>query len=120
MLRADNWHVAVFAKARPVGFLARLLSLLLRLVLVLAGLVFGAVVLVAGLVFAAFIVIWGLLRGRRPQVMRFRTHTGSPFGDLKGGPAFGGMGRAAPRGDVVDIEAREIPDTPQQLPPERS
>jgi hypothetical protein len=30
------------------------------------------------------------------------------------------MGRTAPQGEVVDIEAREIPDTPQQLPPERS
>lgn len=89
--------------------------MLLRLVLVLAGLVFGAVVLLAGLVFAVFIVIWSLLRGRKPQVMRFRMRPGAPFGDLGGGAR-----RAAPQGDVVDIEAREIPDTPQQLPRERS
>lgn len=103
-----------------MGFFARLLSLLLRLVLVLAGLAFGAVVLVAGLVLATFIVIWSLLRGRRPQLMRFRMRPGAHFGGPRGGAAFGGMGRSPAPGEVVDIEAREIPDTPQQLQRDRS
>lgn len=78
----------------------------LRLLLVLAGLVFGAVLLVAGLVFAVLVVVWSLLRGRRPKVVRFRMNPGVPFG---------GMRRPAASADVVDIEAREVPDTPQRL-----
>ncbi|MBX3624906.1 MAG: hypothetical protein KF892_07840 [Rhizobacter sp.] len=85
--------------------MSRLLSALLRLVLVAVGLVFGLLAVVFGLVLAFWLIVWSLLRGRKPQVKRFRMNPSNPFG--------GGMGgRRAPAGDVVDIEAREVPDTP--------
>lgn len=73
--------------------------------MIAAGLVFAAVLLVAGLVFTMLLLVWSLVRGRRPRMVKFRTAPG--FG------AFGGAPR--PQGDVVDIEAREVPETPQQL-----
>lgn len=92
-------------------FVSRVVSALLRLVLVAAGLVFGLMALLAGLVLAFWLIVWSLLRGRKPQVRHFRMKPTSPFG---------GMGTRAPQGDVVDIEAREVPDTPQQLRRDRS
>lgn len=82
--------------------------------MVAVGLVFGAFVLVAGLLLAVVVVIWGLLRGRKPQ-MQFRMNPGSPFG----GAARSARPSAAPLADVVDIEAREVPDTAQSLPRDR-
>ena len=78
----------------------RLLSFLLRLVLLAIGLVFAASLLVAGVVFSLALVAWSLLRGKRPRVVRFRVDPRSPFGGM----------RTAPRGEVVDIEARVVPD----------
>ncbi|MET0334892.1 MAG: hypothetical protein ABW190_11520 [Rhizobacter sp.] len=103
-----------------MSFVSRLFSFLLRLVVVGLGLVFGLVLLLGGLFMATVLVIWSLLRGRKPQVMRFRMNPGSPFGGMNGGMNAGMRGRTAPQGDVVDIEAREVPDIPQQLPRDRA
>lgn len=84
----------------------------MRLVLVAVGLVFGLLAVLFGLVLAFWLIVWSLLRGRKPQVKRFRMHPSQPFGGMGG--------RRAPAGDVVDIEAREVPETPpHQLPRER-
>ena len=81
-------------------FIRRLVSALLRLLMVAAGLVFAAVLLVAGLTFTLLLLGWSLVRGRRPRVVKFRA-----------APGFGMRREAAPpQGDVVDIEAREVPD----------
>jgi hypothetical protein len=82
-------------------FIPRFLSVLLRLVVIAAGLVFAGVLLVAGLVFTVLLLGWSLLRGRRPRVVKFRVD-----------PSFGARREHA---DVVDIEAREVPDATQQL-----
>ncbi len=76
------------------------MSALLRLLVIAAGLVFAAVLLVAGLAFTLLLLVWSLVRGRKPRVVKFRVD-----------PGFG-MRRetAQPQGDVVDIEAREVPD----------
>jgi hypothetical protein len=85
---------------------SRIVSALLRLVLVAVGLVFGLLAVLFGLVLTLWLIVWSLLRGRKPHVKRFRVNPSQPFG---------GMGaRRAPAGDVVDIEAREVPDTPPQ------
>lgn len=84
--------------------MSRLLSALLRLVLVAVGLVFGLLAVVFGLVLALGLIVWSLLRGRKPQVKRFRMNPSQPFGGMGG--------RRAPAGDVVDVEAREVPETP--------
>ncbi len=86
--------------------MSRLVSALLRLVLVAVGLVFGLLALLFGLVLAFWLIVWSLLRGRKPQVKRFRMRPSQPFGGMGG--------RRAPAGDVVDIEAREVPDSPPQ------
>lgn len=92
-----------------VTFLQRLLGTLLRVLLVCIGVVFAGILLAVGLVFTLLLLVWSLLRGRRPRVVRFRVDPRSPFAGMRRGPA-------EPPGEVVDIEAREIPDTPQQLP----
>lgn len=86
-------------------FIRRLVTLLLRFLLVAAGMVFAAVLLVAGLAVTMLLLVWSLVRGRRPRVVKFRVDPG--FGAFRGA--------ARPQGEVVDIEAREVPDAPQQL-----
>jgi uncharacterized membrane protein YedE/YeeE len=95
-------------------FMSRFLAWVLRLAMVAMGLVFGVVVVLAGLVLGLTVVAWSLLRGRKPAVMRLRMNPG-----MNPRSPFEGMRRAAPQGDVVDIEAREVPDIPQQLPRDR-
>jgi hypothetical protein len=94
--------------------LLRLLSVILRLVVVAAGLVFAAVLLVAGLLAAGIVIAWALLRGRKPQAVRFRMNRGSPFGQRA---PFGAPRRPATApADVVDIEAREVTQASPRLP----
>ncbi len=70
--------------------------------MIAAGLVFAAVLLVAGLTFTLLLLVWSLVRGRRPRVVRFRA-----------APGFGVRRETTQaQGDVVDIEAREVPDAP--------
>jgi hypothetical protein len=90
------------------SFLSRFFSFLLRLLLIGVGLVFGAFLVLAGLFLTIVLLGWSVLRGKRPRIVRFRTDPQSPFSQMR---------RAAgePRGEVVDIEAREVPDTAQQL-----
>ncbi len=93
-------------------FLKRLVSALLRLVITAVGLAFGLVVVLMGLALTLGLLAWGALRGRKPQGVHFRMHrAGQPFGEMR---------REAPRGDVVDIEAREVPDAPQRLTQDRA
>jgi hypothetical protein len=87
------------------NFLSRIVSALLRLVMVVVGLAFGLLAVLFGLVLAFWLIVWSLLRGRKPKVQRFRMNAGQPFG---------GMRPRAPQGEVVDIEAREVPDAPPQ------
>ena len=90
-------------------FIQRLIHTLLRLLLIGVGLVFAALLLAAGLVFTLVLVVWSLLRGRRPRVVRFRVDPRSPFAGMRRGPP-------AQQGEVVDIEAREVPEPPKPLP----
>ena len=94
-------------RPRVLTVIQRIVSTLLRLMLVCMGLVFAAFLLVAGLTFTLLLLLWSLLRGRPPRVVRFRVDPRSPFAGMRPQPAR--------RGEVVDIEAREVPDTPQQL-----
>jgi hypothetical protein len=84
--------------------LSRLLSLLLRGVLLLAGAVLMIGALLFGLAIAVVAVLWSLLRGRRPAPVQFRWRPPGPPG------SFGRRPPAPSPGDVVDVQAREIPD----------
>lgn len=90
----------------------RLVSFALRLALLAVGLVFGAVLLVVGLFVTLVLLVLSLLRGRRPQVVRFRVDPRSPFTAHV---------RPTPHAnaEVVDIEARVVPDDPQRLSGDR-
>lgn len=85
--------------------LSRVVSVMLRVVLVAAGLVVGVLAVLAGLVLAFWLIVWGLLRGRKPKAVRFRMNASRPFAGTQARPH---------QGDVVDIEARELPDVPPQ------
>jgi hypothetical protein len=78
--------------------LQALLRTLFKLLLLAAGAAFGLVLLAFGVLLTTGLVAWALLRGRKPvQIRSFRWR---------------GVARssASPAADVVDIEAREVPD----------
>ena len=83
-------------------FIQRLVSFVLRLLLLTAGLVFAASLLVLGLVLTLLMVVWSLVRGRKPRVVRFRVDPRSPFAGMRPQPQA--------QGEVLDIEAREVFD----------
>lgn len=83
-----------------------------RLVLGALGLALVLGVLLFGLVLSLLAVIWSLLRGKRPSPVRFqwqRAGAGMPpwaqRGDRKS---------SADTADVVDVEVREVPPSPDE------
>lgn len=91
---------------------AQIVTLAVKLVLGLAGFIFMLSLLVAGLIALLVIVLWSLLRGRRPVIgmPRFSMPPGRQWGFPKSGARRGTVNPDA--GDVVDIQVREIPDSP--------
>lgn len=90
----------------------KVLSVVLRLVLLVAGLVFFASVLAAGLLLLLVWMVralWARLTGKpvTPWVFRLNKHAKwDPF-------RRGGSGaHDAPQGDVVDAVVRDVPDAP--------
>jgi hypothetical protein len=76
---------------------------LLRAAFAVFGLLLILAALFVGAVLALGLTVWALLRGRRPPPARFA---------WRGFPPPGGRGPAQPAagaGEVVDIEAREVP-----------
>jgi hypothetical protein len=96
---------------------------LLKVVLALAGLVVTLSLLVVGVLVAAAVLLWSLLRGRKPA-LRWRATTLRPGAD---GMGAAGVWRQAPTagqpasrgavaaGEVVDVEAREVPASRQAI-----
>lgn len=86
------------------GVFARLATGVVRVLLLAAGAVAALFAMLLGLVLATGLLGWALLRGRKPVVRQ----------------AFVWPGRATrvpPGAEVVDIEAREVPEpTPRPLP----
>lgn len=87
--------------------LRRLFAFLFRLVAIVLGTVFAVGLLLLGLALTLTLVMWSLLRGRRPQVRRFKVDPRRPFG---------GFARRGAAADVVDVEAREVGE-PGSAPP---
>jgi hypothetical protein len=85
-----------------LGSLARLLRALLKIALGLVGFVLLLSALFVGLMLALGIVIWARLRGRRAAPGVFT----AAYQKARRRPS----ARAAPTGQVVDVEAREVPD----------
>lgn len=83
--------------------LQRLVGFVLRALMAAVGLVFMLLLMGFGLVAGGLLVIWALLRGRRPAPVRFGMRPDAAWERFRRG------GPAAPRGEVIDIEARELP-----------
>ena len=103
----------------PVAdLLGRVAGVALRLALGLAAAVFLVSLLLASVLAVAGMSLWALLPGRRPAPlvvfgrMRERSRQYSQ-GVWRAGPAAPG---AAPRGEVVDVDAREV-DEPRRPQP---
>jgi hypothetical protein len=85
----------------------RLLRGFFRILLALAGLVFLASLMLAGLIAVALLSLWALLTGRKPApVMVFQRFR-------QGSARYGAWsGATRPGGDVVDVQAQEVPERP--------
>jgi hypothetical protein len=81
--------------------LRAVLATLIGAVLGLAGLVLMLFALVIGTATAAALIAWALLRGRRPQGIRFGMPPGARFG---ASPPW----QRKARGEVVDVEVRDV------------
>ena len=88
-----SWARRGLATARAV------LRALFKACFVALGFVLMLGTLLLGLLLVAMLVAWGLLRGRRPAAGVFK----STFERAR-------QRSAAPRGQVIDVEVREVPD----------
>lgn len=102
-------------------FFARLVRGVLKLVLGVAALVFVLSLLLATLVVVLGVSLWALITGRKPTPFvvynRFR-QTSQRY--TQGVWPGRGPGTAPPMGDVVDVQAHEVPDAPaapRDVPP---
>lgn len=91
-----------------IQFFRDVLATLIRLVLISAGIVMAALVVVLAIVTAGGVFLWSLLTGRRPTV-RFAGDFATMASRMRrtaGRPA----PSRPPAVEVIDIEAREIPE----------
>lgn len=104
-------------------FFGRALRGVIRLALALAALVFVFSLLLASLVVVVGVSLWSLVTGRKPApavvFSRFR-QTSQRYTQGVWPSGTGGVRR--PMGDVVDVEATEVPDAspPAREPGSRS
>ena len=98
------------------GFVAQLFRFLLKLVLGVFAAVFAISLLLAALLVLAFSLLKSLITGRKPSpAMVFgRFQKFSPQGMWPGAAGrddAGVRGANRSKGDIVDVEVREIPET---------
>lgn len=95
-------------------FFGRVLRGVFKLALGLAGLVFLLSLLLATLVVVLGVSLWSLLTGRKPApaVLFTRFRQSSQRYSQGAWPGGAGGGARRPTGDVVDVEATEVPDAP--------
>lgn len=94
-------------------FFGRVLRGVLKLALGLAGLVFLLSLLLATLVVVFGVTLWSLVTGRKPApaVLFTRFRQSSQRYSQGAWPGGAGVPRR-PMGDVVDVQATEVPDAP--------
>jgi hypothetical protein len=104
-------HRALDLMNAITDFLGRVLSVAFKLALGLAGLVFLLSLLLASLVVVLGMSLWALLTGRKPAPVmvfeRFR-QTSQRYAQ---GAWVRPSASAGSRGDVVDVQAHEVPDS---------
>ena len=92
------------------ALLTRAFAWLLAGLLLVAGLVFTASLVVAALLFGVVAVAASLLRGHKPS-LRMHLRRGVGGGRWPDWRAR----RGAPPAEIVDVEAREVPDTQRRI-----
>jgi hypothetical protein len=98
------------------NLLTQFVTLLVKLVLGVAGFIFMLSLLVAGLIAGLLFVLWSLLRGRRPVLImpRFSMPPGRQWGFPQAGTR-GRQQREAEVVDIVDIKVREVVDEAKRI-----
>jgi hypothetical protein len=97
------------------AFFSRVLSGLLKLVLVIAASVFVISFLIAALVVVLAVSLWSLITGRKPApVVMFGRMREQSQRYTQG--MWPGQGRQEPLGDVVDVQATEVVDDDTAAP----
>jgi hypothetical protein len=92
-------------------FFARLVRGVLKLVLGVAALVFVLSLLLATLVVVLGVSLWALITGRKPAPFVVFNHFRQTSQRYTQG-VWPGRGPVRPTGDVVDVQAHEVPDAP--------
>ena len=93
-------------------FFARLLRGIFKLLLVAAALVFVLSFLLAALFIVLVVSLWSLITGRKPAPVVMFSRMREQSQRYTGGV---GPGRTTrPRGDVVDVDATEVPEAPAE------
>ena len=93
--------------------ISAVISFILRVVLTLAGIVFVLSLMAVALLTMVFFIAFSLIRGRKPKI------DVSGFARARGSFNARGFNPGArtkkPVGEVVDIEAREVPETAPRI-----
>ncbi len=90
-------------------FLGRLIAGAIKLVLVLAATVFVISFLLAALVVVVLVSLWSLITGRKPAPVVMFTRMREQSQRYTQG-VWPGAARGEPPGEVVDVQATEVPD----------
>ena len=94
----------------PLSMLGNALSAVLRFGVALVGALLMVAALFVGLLIGLTLMLFALLRGRKPQGMKFVWRKG----EWPGRPGSRQGPRPIDPGEVVDIEAREVAPRPPQ------
>jgi hypothetical protein len=104
-----------------IQFFRDVMSTLVRLVLISAGLVMAALVVVLAVVTAVGVFLWSLITGRKPVIRFGGPAQWSAMAARMQARARSAPANGRPRGqtaiDVIDVEVREVPD--RQIPQPR-
>ncbi len=96
----------------PLSAIGAALSATARFAVALFGALLMVGALFIGLLVGLTLMLFALLRGRRPQGVKFMWRKG----DWPGRPGSRPSATQPGKGEVVDIEVREIPPKPPQQP----
>lgn len=91
-----------------------LMATLFRLTVTAVVVVFGTLLVLLGLVVAAGVLLWSLVTGRKP-VFAFRMDPRATMASMRERAGASGARPARPSAEIIDIEAREVPDNARRL-----
>ena len=90
--------------------ISALVSFVIRLLLTVATVILVVSLMAVALVTMLGLIVWSLIRGRKPSI------DVSGFARARGKFRSGANRAGGAMGDVVDVEAREVPNAPTVTP----